>query len=106
MRVMDMRNHMAGLEGPRGASASCAAGRVRKLRAGDHPLLVDVGIEKAVGVRDRPGQPLTFLHDCSDLLAIGARSQYREWNAVNENLAQGRLEKAKHNLDQGRVSGR
>src|SRR4051794_14504404 len=49
----------------------------RKLRTGDHPLLVELGIKEADVVRNRAGEELILLHDRPDLLPISTRANHR-----------------------------
>ena len=74
------------------------------LGAFDHPVLVIDRVEKADVVGDRARQQLILLHDRADVFPIGARTDRRQRNPVNEDLAGGRLQQPEHDLDERRLA--
>ena len=75
-----------------------------RLRAADHPLLVEVRIEEADVVGDGAGEELVLLHHGGDLLAVGPRADVEQRDAVDQHLAARRLEQAEHDLHQRRLA--
>src|SRR5687768_14880085 len=72
----------------------------RELGAGDHPSMVELGVEKADVIGNRAGQKLVLLHDCTDLLSISPGADDRKRNVIDQNLPHCRLQKAEHDLDE------